>query len=74
MSMVGLVTFSGQVKFMPDNLAASKFQIAIEVKSVYTGNDERDTHLQEEEYLMRLSIQRSPLFLKSSPEKQSVCC
>mgnify|MGYP002152002521 CR=1 FL=1 len=40
----------GAIKFDPNNLAGSSFDITVDANSVNTGNKSRDNHLRKEEY------------------------
>jgi polyisoprenoid-binding protein YceI len=42
--------FDGEVIFDPNDLAGSRFDFKVEVKSVNTGNSKRDSHLQTDEF------------------------
>ncbi len=41
---------SGEIIFFPDSLAASRFNVAIDVKTINTGINQRDNHLRSEDY------------------------
>lgn len=42
--------FSGSIVFDPENLTASRVQVAIRDSSIYTANDRRDNHLRSEDF------------------------
>jgi polyisoprenoid-binding protein YceI len=42
--------FKGTVMFSPDDLAGSRFDFEVEVKSIDTGNSKRDGHLNSDEF------------------------
>ncbi|MGN6435000.1 MAG: YceI family protein [Agriterribacter sp.] len=41
---------SGKIMFNPDSLAVSHFDVSIQTNTINTGIDQRDSHLQQEEY------------------------
>ena len=41
---------SGEIIFFPDSLAASRFDVTIDVKTINTGINQRDNHLRSEDY------------------------
>lgn len=41
---------SGEIIFFPDSLGASRFDVAIDVKTINTGINQRDNHLRSEDY------------------------
>ncbi|MBR9984562.1 MAG: YceI family protein, partial [Desulfosarcina sp.] len=42
--------FKGTVMFSPDDLAGSRFDFAVDVKSINTGNSKRDGHLNSADF------------------------
>ena len=40
----------GKILWQPENLAASSFAVSVEVNTINTGIDSRDSHLKKEEY------------------------
>lgn len=41
---------SGEIIFSPDSLAASRFDVTIDAKTINTGINQRDNHLRSEDY------------------------
>ena len=40
----------GNIKFAPENLAASSFDVTVDANTIDTDNDSRDDHLRQAEY------------------------
>ncbi|MFT4153508.1 YceI family protein [Parafilimonas sp.] len=58
----------GTIKFDPANLAASSFDVSVDVNTINTGVDGRDSHLKQDEYfnVAKYSVIR---FISTSIEK-----
>ncbi|HRN55903.1 MAG TPA: YceI family protein [Agriterribacter sp.] len=48
----------GKIIFFPDSLSASRFDVAIDVKTINTGINQRDNHLRSEDYF---EVEQYPL-------------
>lgn len=55
--------FQGTVKFNPDDLSSSKFNVSVESKTIDTDNKTRDNHLREDEYF---DVEKYPKILMKS--------